>query len=398
MLSPSNDGASVSVNPAPGLDWHEYLESLQGLAAHVHGGEDALLMQDSVQQLAMTIAQAYGVLFSQHPHYPQLVSFTNPIINSGTNPDFMYLYSAIDPQGTYRLSGNRGSSLFIHAVQNAGIIGLDEVPGAPLGMLDVDTLKIGADGEFYVILSAERRGDEEWWQLDPAATSISIRQASYEWTLESDGRLAIECLDAHPPRPRPTTAETAAKLKTVARFAARYLKSLESLCKAVTAKPVNSLEVDDWSRFGGLSNQFYYQGRFELAPGEALILESGLPRRARYWGVVALDELFNALDWVNNQTSLNASQARLDSDGRFRAVLCLEDPGVPNWLDPIGRTRGFLQGRWFEASSGPLPTIRRVRLADLRQHLPRDTPSIDFDQRQTLLRIRRRGAQFRRKW
>ena len=52
------------------------------------------------------------------------------------------------------------------------------------------------------------------------------------------------------------------------------------------------------------------------------------------------DPLWNSVDWLNRQSSLNAHQARLDGDGRLRAVIALEDPGVPNWLDPGGFDNG----------------------------------------------------------
>lgn len=385
------------------MEWHAYLQALETVPTLVDrnprmGG--LLLAQDAVQQLAMTVAQAYFMLFSQDPRYPQLVTFTNPVVNSGTNPDFMYFYAALDAKGTYRLSGTRGSSLFIHVVQNAGMIGLDDIPGPPVSMLDIDTLEIESDGSFSVLISAQRRhgAGADWWQLNPGATSISIRQAAYDWAGEVDGRFAVECLDKWPPRGRPTASEIVRRLEGVPLFADRYIKSLHALVSILESKPVNTLHPNTWTQFGGLSTQYYYQGRFELEPDEALVIETEIPAHVRYWGIVVLDELFNALDWVNNQSSLNGFQARLDSDGCFRAVLSLSDPGVPNWLDPVGRTHGLLQGRWFEASSAPTPTIRRVKLRDVRKHVPRGTPAITADQRDELLRTRRRGAQYRRKW
>ena len=45
------------------------------------------------------------------------------------------------------------------------------------------------------------------------------------------------------------------------------------------------------------------------------------------------DDRFCTVDWVNRQSSLNDAQAHIDSDGRFRAVISQQDPGVPNWLD-----------------------------------------------------------------
>jgi hypothetical protein len=385
------------------VEWSEFLHTLQSVPmlldrpAETLGGQ---LHQEAVQQLAMTVAQGYGVLFSQDARYPQLISFTNPIVTSGTNPDFMYFYSALDGRGRYRLSGTRGTSLFIHVVQNSGMIGLHDMPGPPLSMLDVDSLTIAADGSFSVLISGQPpTGDQQnWWRLDPMTTSLSIRQASYDWSGEIDGRFAVECLDKWPPARRPAMTEIAARLSGVGRFADRYINYLRTLAGAVGSKPVNTLHINNWSQFGGLSTQYYYQGHYQLESDEALIIETEVPERVRYWGIVTLDELFNALDWVNNQSSINGFQATLDSDGRFRAVLAIADPGVPNWLDPIGRQRGFLQGRWFEASCGPVPRIERVKLADLRNHLPADTPRVSADQRDERLRDRRRGAQLRRKW
>ncbi len=384
----------------PALDWRGYLGTLERLHAWAERTaiDDAELRQEAVQQLAMTVTQAYYVLFSQRPDAPQLVTFTNPIVNSATNPDFMYSYAALDARRSYRLSGNRGSSRFIHIVQNSGMIGLDEVPGPPLAMLDIDSLARSASGSFSVLLSAERGDAGDWWRLEPRTSSISIRQAACDWDGEADGRFAIECLDAVLPRPRLDAREIAARLGDVARFAERYIASLDALLAILRERPVNTLQLNDWRQFGGLANQYYYQGRFELAPGEVLVIESEVPRHARYWGIVTLDELFNTLDWVNNQTSLNDSQAQLDSDGRFRAVLSLEDPEVPNWLDPVGRRRGLLQGRWFEASSAPVPTVTRVPQGALRDFLPRDTPVVGKARRRELLQKRSRGAQYRRKW
>jgi hypothetical protein len=127
-------------------------------------------------------------------------------------------------------------------------------------------------------------------------------------------------------------------------------------------------------------------------------LETELPGRVRYWNIQLNDPLWNSIDWFNHQSSLNAAQAVLDTDGRFRAVISLEDPGVPNWLDPGGHEEGSLMLRWTEASSGPEPTLKLVKLAELRAHLPEDTPTVSFELRQESLRKRRRGAQLRHRW
>jgi hypothetical protein len=327
-----------------------------------------------------------------------LVTFTNSLVNSATNPDFMYFYAAIDGHRTYRLSGKRGTSRFIHVVQNSGMIGLDEAPGAPLAMLDIDTLHLSPQGRFSVLLSADAPREGDWWRLHPAASSISIRQASCDWIAEEDGYFALECLDAERPPARLDAADIAERLRGVGQFTRRYLRSLNALRDHLNACPVNTLQVNEWRQFGGLECQYYYQGRFELAEDEALLIESDVPETVRYWGIVVLDELFNAIDWTHNQTSLNDRQARLGSDGRFRAILAIKDPGVWNWLDPVGRRRGLIQGRWFEASCGPVPAITRISIDKLWDHIPPDSPVVSPRERVELLNARTRGAQYRRKW
>jgi hypothetical protein len=383
--------------------WRSYLETLAEIPSRLNldlPADDPLLSSDALHQLVAIAAQAYPVMFSQDARHPQLVPFTSPVFRAGTNPDFNYLYAALDGRSSYRLSGDRGSSLFVHFVQNSGMLGLDEQPGPPLATLDLDTLEVAGDGAFSVLLAPRRPDDYsgDWWRLDQRATSITIRQASYDWVAERDGRFALECLDPvalpEPEHPGPATRQ----LDQIGRFAVRYVNALGHMRRALAGLPPNVLQLNAWSQYGGLPNQYYYQGRFDLADHETLILETSIPQRVRYWGIALLDEIFNALDWTVRQSSLNGHQACIDADGRFRAVISIADPGVPNWLDPGGRRRGLVQGRWFDSDSGPVPMIRRVQLRDLREHLPPDTRVIDADERAAQLRQRSRGAQLRRKW
>jgi hypothetical protein len=97
-------------------------------------------------------------------------------------------------------------------------------------------------------------------------------------------------------------------------------------------------------------------------------------------------------------SSINGATGMPSSDGKIRAVVALEDPGVPNWLDTAGFTEGTLWGRWFDCDSTPLPTIKRVPLGKVREFLPADTPTVEPEQRAIELRDRVRAAQNRRRW
>jgi hypothetical protein len=149
---------------------------------------------------------------------------------------------------------------------------------------------------------------------------------------------------------------------------------------------------------GGLQRQVYYDGAYEIADDEALIVETALPRQVRYWSLLVADDRFSTVDWVNRQSSLNAAQAKLDADGRLRAVISKRDPGVHNWLDKADNPWGIIQMRWNLASDAPDPTVTKVPLADVLKHLPAGTPVLTAEERKTQLRARREAAQFRRLW
>ena len=71
---------------------------------------------------------------------------------------------------------------------------------------------------------------------------------------------------------------------------------------------------------------------------------------------------------------------------------------MPNWLDPAGYTEGGIYGRWYDCDSEPLPTLKRVKLTELRDHLPTDTPVVTPEERAEELRVRVRACQRRRRW
>src|SRR5262245_52389102 len=102
--------------------------------------------------------------------------------------------------------------------------------------------------------------------------------------------------------------------------------------------------------------------------------------------------------WPQPVNSINAYQAKLDADGKFRFVVSATDPGVPNWLDNMGYKTGFVYGRWNMCSSAPTPTAKIVKVAEVRKFLPAETPTITAEERDASLRKRRLAAQMRKRW
>lgn len=395
-------GASVL---APWGDHVDRLKAAGTLLGRIDGPQEDQVRADLQRQFAMNLAQGYFLYFQADPDYPEFLPFENSTFLAQPNPDGVYYYARVSGAGSYRIVGERGTSPVAGLAVGCDIIGMAEEPGKGFGNFDLDDLTLDGDGRFEVVFSAQRpdgyAGD--WRPLHPQADFILLRQFSYAWGRETDVRIAIERLDAPPQlKPKMTAGETDQRLRELF---GNYARRLSNIClNAVeTARGrglVNRMGLTTFKELGNGKDwpQAYFECVFELAEDEALVLETELPQTRPYWNVQVIDAIWNQVELVHRQTSLNGAQARIDPDGAFRAVLAHQDPGVANWLDTGGNQRGMLIGRWYRCSSQPTPTLCKVRFEDLGRVLPAGTPRVGPEERRALLRERRIGAQLRRKW
>jgi hypothetical protein len=325
------------------------------------------------------------------PEFPELVRFLSPAIQFGLPAaDCHYQWAAVHGDHAYRVSGTRGSARLFdietrtnHMAQLAEWTLLDRRAD-----FDVDP-----DGSFEVVLSRDERPGN-WLRLPEGPGNIVIRQYYYDWLTEQPAELTIERIDArYPPKPR-TPADVEAGLELLV----RWIRTVPAACRHAVeghyTAPDGELEFVPLDF--GWADLLYGKGHYRCAPDEAVIVEV-TPPVAPYWGLQLVTHYWEALDWHQRQTSINGHQAVLDDDGVFRAVIAHADPGVPNWLDTAGRPTGLIAARYFRAESTPVPTLRTVPLAALRDELPPSTATITPEQRQASLRaralsVRRRGC------
>lgn len=394
------EGSPMPERLAPWPDYVDLLKPAGELRELLLDPASEPLRAALYRQLLMNVSLGYFLYFQSSPEHPDWAPFLNSVFLLQPNPDDTYLLAPVRGDGTYRISGTRGTVKLLTCGTGCNMMGMSAAPGRNFDYFDFDDLDLGPGGELDVILSAARpeghRGN--WWPLHPEAEFILVRQRSYDWGHEQDARLAIERLDPQPPKPHLGIEEIDQRLRALlAGFAAQLSRQWLTYQKSARDRGlVNRLELTDLG--GSIACQYYWQGIFDVGPGEALILETELPGQRPYWNVQLNDELWNAIEFVYRQSSLNGHQAHIDGDGRFRAVIAHEDPGVPNWLDPAGSRQGMLIGRWYGCSSNPVPTLTRVPFEKLRRHLPGDTPMVTAAAREAQLRARRLGAQLRRRW
>lgn len=329
---------------------------------------------------------AFPLLVKQHSLQRQMML---------PSADCVYLWSSLHSDYSYRLRGYRGSAHVFQIAINAGSSA--DYPDFPV-TYDRDNFAeplFAADEELDLVLSARPRPElgNRWVPLPQGASELYIRQYYYDWDNEQPAQLVIEREDdCYPPAPI-NEADFRSRFEQANRFltvqAGMARKFVESFLET---DPVHLPVISIPGAFEGTR---YLNGHFRCEPDEAIILEVDKPE-ARFWGFQLSNLAWEGLDYYVRQTSINGHQAVIDSDGKFRAVISHRDPGVPNWLDPGGRTLALISGRYFQARTAPSPVLNKVAFDSLLEHLPADTERVTVSQRQETLRNRLLSAHARR--
>ena len=389
-------------------DWRDYMEGITELGEygrpHLSDPDDPVLQQELFRHIHLLLSQTYGALAYQDESYPdfwpQFSSMNNYAVD---NADDVYSLATIDARGLYRITGYRGTSRIVDLQ-----IGQDTFFTKGIGPLkpalsnhDFDKeLTLGTDGKFELILSAERPADYsgDWLYLDPEAKYICIRQIFYDWEAEGPGRFAIERMDLPAKQSRRSVEKMSLQMQDIVPSVRNWLDFGFGVTKSLNERQiVNRLEKSHFSDdAGGVSSQLYANGLYDLELDEALVIEMTIPKKCRYWGIVVYDEFWRIPgDWMHRSSAFNGHNAFTNIDGKVRAVVAAQDPGVPNWLDNSGYQHGGVFARFKECEGNPTTFSKKVKLTDLSDYLPKDTPSISREQRDKMIRLRRQAYQLR---
>jgi hypothetical protein len=274
------------------------------------------------------------------------------------------------------VTGRRGTTADLSFQVLKGDYTPAEVPDS-LSAFDDRAIEIAADGSFEFRLGPGQAGPG-YFTLGPGSAMLIVREVYSDWAAERRGTIRIRRADQAGCAPPPATdTATAAKRYQVAG------KLLLSRLRTFLAfpewfylnEPVNTLTLPRATP-GGLATQFSSAGHFDLADDEAMIVTVPAAGRetAPYQGIQLGSMWYVSLDYINHQTSLTADQARIDPDGRMRFVISERDPGIANWLELTGHSRGYVQLRWQrltrDLDPGDGPEVEVVPFGDIPRRLP----------------------------
>ena len=354
-----------------------------------------------LRQLVRAIISEIGTEDDEHPVF---FRGTDRFLKAGLdNPDNHYLWSRISPNAQYRVVGTRGTTADFVVQVYRSMPGLPDWPGRYTtgGFFDANNLTTDAEGNFELLLGGEKRGTN-WLALHDDSRILMIRYTHNDWLREKPGDVRIERIGAQGVPSTPLTSDSIAARIERAHFflvdgTRRYLEVTEGI---VDRAEVNTVPKLYYTSDGGVPTQVSSSGHFSLRDDEALIVTTH-PSKAPYQGFQLGNLWFESLEYGERLTSYTSAQARQSSDGLFHFVVSAKDPGVPNWLDTAGHRRGMLLLRWQGIAELPddhQPTARKVKLSEVRAHLPADEPKVTPEARREQLARRQQEILARFPW
>lgn len=354
--------------------WHELLDTLRDLDASFLEGPRAVSddrhVADGYRALATCLGVALDTYLFPEPSRPTFVEVLTPHRRDrrwgGDNTDAYYCIATIEESRRYRISGNRGDSVYFSLTAYN-----EPSPGSwsdqVVAHVRDDDLDFDVRGDFSFVLEAT-----------PGAAVLMTRDYQADPSTGRPVKWQIEALDAPDPI-RHGDAETAHSLRASAAWL-RTMFAILPLSVGVRSDDHHTLgheisqaantfgdpyQVPD-ANFGWSARDACYSfGSFDLAVDEALVI-THTPPSCRFWNMVVWNQFMATHNAADGRSSVGGPTAIPNSDGSVTIVVTRGETGRhPNALTTMDYPRGNLAFRWFLVDDVPaLPTAVVMPLAE----------------------------------
>jgi hypothetical protein len=320
--------------------------------------------------LAGSIRSSLQMAFDYDLEHPVLINPTHQYARQGLdNPDAVYFNAYLDPEGSYVVSGVRGTTADLSFQVMDGTYSSGGAPGT-VAAFDDRQLEIRGDKSFE-------------WRFGPElglkkGSTLIIREVYDDWNTEDRGTIRIQRLDtAGQPRAALTPERVAKRYGVAAKMLVGKINTWFAFPEWFTYKePVNTLTAPK-STPGGLASQFSSIGHYDLAPvdgrDQAMIVTVPVSDCA-YQAIQVGSRWYISTDYEHHQSSLSKAQSHADPDAKFRYVVSERNPGIANWLETTGHPQGVMMLRWQRLSrdltEADGPMVEVVPFETLAERLP----------------------------
>lgn len=293
---------------------------------------------------------------------PRFVDVIGPYQKwGGDNSDAFYQLAPIDPNRTYRVTGNRGDSVYLSITVYGGPDD-GHYSNRIVGTLNDRSLEFDEEGNFEFMISPSPQPGA-WLKLDPDAVVALTRD--YLDDPETDRRVQWKIESVDPPaRRRDDRADLTRRLRAAKTW-------INEQCSFIPTRvdPPNEIHepypVPEHAYGWSAADAAYAMGSYDLQPDQALVIEGTSPPCV-FWNLCLWNPFLHTYDYTYERVTINGAHVQYEPDGSWRIVVSDRDPGHPNWISTAGRSKGLIWLRWFLPDETPQrPTCRVVNLADV---------------------------------
>ncbi|MGU3500532.1 DUF1214 domain-containing protein [Mycobacterium sp. C31M] len=351
--------------------WRDLLDTLRGLDDAFIAGPKAVTddrhIGDGYRMLATTLGVALDTYLFADPSRPQWLEVNSPWRPDrrwgGDNTDAIYYICPVDPARRYRISGNRGDSVYFSVTAYN-----EPSPGAwsdrIVTLLRDDDMQFDADGNFS-------------FEMGPLPDAAVLMTRDYQADPHTGRRVTWDIEALTEPDPfRHGDDETAAALRATTAWM-KTMFAIVPMAVGVRNDDAHNLghstemvandfaapyQVPDFNFGWSARDACYSYGSFDLAEDEALVI-THRPPQCRFWNLVVWNQ-FMAVPGVRDaRSSVNGHTAIPNADGTVTVVVSRGVTAHPNSLTTLDYPRGTLAFRWFLADQVPVkPDVRLVKV------------------------------------
>jgi hypothetical protein len=373
--------SDISIESRARATWHQFCDALKeagDLLIEPGVPQDEQTQADGLRYLSrMARAALEWYVEFNDPAFPVLYRPAHETIKLGAdNPDNLYQKAVIDGRYEYLLKGTRGSVDYISMATSRGSYA-ENFTQVETGFLDGNTLAVGADGTFEVVIS-QKQQTGNWLTVSEASESLLIRQTFRHRDKETPAEITIERLDRYA-TPEPLELMTAiAHFEKATAFYRNTTRMFADWSQKISQHP-NTLPLWDQAfcqMVGGDPNILYYHGHFKLHNEEAMVITLPSIPACQTWNIQVDNYWMESLDYRYHRVSLNQAQASVNDNGSVTLVLTATDPNCANWISTAGHGEGTLCFRWVGAKDSVDPQVAVMPVGDIGNLKNLETSSI----------------------
>ena len=282
------------------------------------------------------------------------------------NPDAEYDQTKIDGTYDYAVTGNLGTVRYVSLTVNGTVDGKNTI----VGYMDDKEIRALADpaGNITIWLTKEKPDKPGGWiRIPKEASGVVARQYIADRKKETMATFAVTAVGKNLPNvDSMSDDEIADRVSKVTNALLVNSTWHRTLMPYALQAPNKFFERSGTAIGGNIANteNLYDMAYYELGDDEALVIDFQ-PPKTKFWNLTSATIWHESQHYLTQPVSLTLDEVVTRPDGTVRFVLSDRDPELPNWIKTFHHKRGFLILRMIRVDANPLPTVTKVRYADL---------------------------------